>query len=705
MKVFSSLVAGIPIAVLGFGVGIVLGPERAQAQRPLGIDVSSYQGNKVNWTNVKSSGVTFAWAKAGEGTGTDGWVGQDPDFTVNAVNAKAAGVIIGYYYYCHPETEVGVAGADTEAAFFWSVVKPYMKADGLTLMPMLDFEQDVSSASPKYTAATLSAWGNEWCQDIVNDGLSNGLTINPVFYTYISYADGGPGFNSTVTQWPLDMANYPYSNPQTGGPSSTYPWSSWTFWQYNTDNTVPGVPGGPCDQDVFNGTMTTLSNFIITSSGPLITTQPSNVTVIQGGPASLTVTGTNGPLAYQWFFNGTNSITGATNSALSFTNAQTNLNGNYSAVASSISGSVTSSNALLTVIPMISNVSAAARLYSAIITWSTATNATGQVLYSTDSSYSLSTLVNTNLTTQHSSLLAGLQSNATYNFEVVSSNGVYAGTNGGSFSTDAAIIMTSAQAKYFGVWTVASASPQKYGQYYEYADTVNGSDTAEAVFYPNIPVAGNYDVYLWYSAETNRSQAAPVIAAYTGGDAELSVNEQANGGSWQLLVSGAYFAAGTNEYVRLGNGSGETGLVVIADAVRFQYSADQDLPTNNTPPAWWLSYYFGTNTVNAALDTDGDGYSTLAEYIMGTDPTSPASHLTVNAQATATGGMQVVFAPYYPNSGRQYQLQGSGGLTGGWTNVPATTIATNGTGGGIITLANLAATQSFMRVSVAMTQQ
>ena len=143
-----------------------------------------------------------------------------------------------------------------------------------------------------------------------------------------------------------------------------------------------------------------------------------------------------------------------------------------------------------------------------------------------------------------------------------------------------------------------------------------------------------------------------MIVGYEGGDGEFSVNEQTNGGSWQMLLAGVPFAAGTNGFVRLGNGSGETGRVVIADAVKFQYSAGQDLPTNNAPPAWWLSYYFGTNAVNASLDPDGDGYSTLAEYIVGTVPTDGTSHLRVSGQAVAGGGVAVVFSPYYPNSGR-----------------------------------------------------
>ena len=104
---------------------------------------------------------------------------------------------------------------------------------------------------------------------------------------------------------------------------------------------------------------------------------------------------------------------------------------------------------------------------------------------------------------------------------------------------------------------------------------MSGANNAQATFRPNIITPGKYDVYLWYSVGTNRSQNAPVTVSYQGGSVQDFINETANGGSWQLLVAGVPFAMGTNGYVRLGNGSGETGRVVIADAVKLVYSAGQ----------------------------------------------------------------------------------------------------------------------------------
>src|SRR4051812_32200339 len=102
------------------------------AQRPMGVDVSSYQGSSVNWATAKANGISFAYAKA-----TEGLTVNDSTFTVNMANAKAAGVYIGAYHFAHPELHTP---AD-EAAHFWSIAGPYIKNGGAYLHPLLDYER------------------------------------------------------------------------------------------------------------------------------------------------------------------------------------------------------------------------------------------------------------------------------------------------------------------------------------------------------------------------------------------------------------------------------------------------------------------------------------------------------------------------------------------------------------------------------------
>jgi len=83
---------------------------------------------------------------------------------------------------------------------------------------------------------------------------------------------------------------------------------------------------------------------------PKITSQPVNVATNLGATVFFTV-GTSGsqPLGYQWFFNGTNNPVGANSNVLELDNVDTNSAGNYSVLITNAVGSVTSSNAVLTV--------------------------------------------------------------------------------------------------------------------------------------------------------------------------------------------------------------------------------------------------------------------------------------------------------------------------------------------------------------------
>jgi uncharacterized repeat protein (TIGR03803 family) len=90
---------------------------------------------------------------------------------------------------------------------------------------------------------------------------------------------------------------------------------------------------------------------------PAITNQPQSQAVVAGMDAMFSVgaSGT-GPLLYQWQFNGTN-LASATDSRYTVSAAQASNAGNYSVVVSNAVGSITSSNAALTVAspPVITN--------------------------------------------------------------------------------------------------------------------------------------------------------------------------------------------------------------------------------------------------------------------------------------------------------------------------------------------------------------
>jgi GH25 family lysozyme M1 (1,4-beta-N-acetylmuramidase) len=341
---------------MSLGCALALAAWPAFAQRPLGTDVSSYQGPGIDWPGVKNSGVSFAWAKA-----TEGLTINDEDFVVNESNASAAGVLIGAYHYAHPELHIGASGAADEAAHFWGIAKNYITGGGVHLMPMLDLEQ-LGGTNYTYSKAYVSDWANDWCNDIVADAAAEGIVVRPVVYTYVSFAT--EWLNSAVTEWPLWMANYPDNpDPQTGAPEATAPWPSWALWQYSDTNVASGG-----DSDVFNGSSNEFVAEFVIGDAPL-----TNLTVALGSNATFQVTASgNGPLNFQWLFNQTNIISGATGSNYTVSEAQLTNAGPYSVVVSEATQTLFTSTAFLSVVAPLRNAPSAVVAPTGMIDWWTA---------------------------------------------------------------------------------------------------------------------------------------------------------------------------------------------------------------------------------------------------------------------------------------------------------------------------------------------
>ncbi|HAO78463.1 MAG TPA: hypothetical protein DCQ92_05700 [Verrucomicrobia subdivision 3 bacterium] len=85
-------------------------------------------------------------------------------------------------------------------------------------------------------------------------------------------------------------------------------------------------------------------------TAPNIINQPMSQSVNQGSPVAFSVVAAGANPNFQWQFNTVN-IFGATNASYNLASATTNNAGNYAVIVSNAGGSVTSSNAVLTIIP------------------------------------------------------------------------------------------------------------------------------------------------------------------------------------------------------------------------------------------------------------------------------------------------------------------------------------------------------------------
>jgi len=348
------------LSTLFVALVFIFGSTPSFAQRPLGTDISHWQGSisATTWTTAKNAGVAFAWTKATEGDYyTDNTI-------VNHVNgAKNAGVYIGLYHFARPSDNPNITGAnsaDTEAFYFWNVASNYIKVGGTYLVPMLDWEDDHATNGHNgfngFTTTLMSQWVNRWCLTVSNLAQTNGVTIRPIVYTgtwFSNPANGYAGLNTTVTNWYSWISSYNGADPQTGGPTAsggknpTFPWNNWTIWQYDDTNWTGG------DSDVLNGIYTNLNPLVIGGLPvPYLVSQPNNhLAADTGGTVGFSCTpGGYAPFKYRWTLNGA-TIPNRTNSTLVLTNLQTTNAGYYAVVITNAYGAITSSPVSLLVYP------------------------------------------------------------------------------------------------------------------------------------------------------------------------------------------------------------------------------------------------------------------------------------------------------------------------------------------------------------------
>ncbi|MCL6518209.1 MAG: family 10 glycosylhydrolase [Armatimonadetes bacterium] len=267
--------------------------------------------------------------------------------------------------------------------------------------------------------------------------------------------------------------------------------------------------------------------------------------------------------------------------------------------------------------PIISNVRTSdVRATIAKILWDTDEVATSQVEYGPTSTYGYQTSEDMTLVTSHTVQLTGLVPSTLYHYRTKSKDAANNQAVSGDYTFMTAssevvddIIIDNPQCELYGSWSTGTSSTDKYGTNYYYCTTAT-SETKWAKWRPNILVGGNYDVYCWYPQGSNRSTRAPYTVYWNGGSQLIEVNQQINGGRWNLLVTSKPHVIGTTQYTKLGNGTGETSLNVMADAIKYVFAAGADtqppsVPTNLggnavSPTRVDLSWTASTDNVGVA---------------------------------------------------------------------------------------------------------
>jgi lysozyme len=196
--------------------------------------IDIYHGDYISDINqVIGSGVVGAYLKAWE-------YSEDSSFSFrwNALKGK---MLRGAYDFFHPDMS-----AVDQANSFLKVVGPLDVGD---LPHMLDWESSGGTSALQDRNEGLA-----WLETVEK---ASGKT--PIIYGS-PYFLQALGLDDRFKRFPLYVAEYGVKCPLVPPP-----WDVWSFWQTSESGRVPGIRG-PCDTDVFNGSLDDLKAFIKNSA-------------------------------------------------------------------------------------------------------------------------------------------------------------------------------------------------------------------------------------------------------------------------------------------------------------------------------------------------------------------------------------------------------------------------------------------------------
>ncbi|MDR1004456.1 MAG: xanthan lyase [Prevotellaceae bacterium] len=111
-------------------------------------------------------------------------------------------------------------------------------------------------------------------------------------------------------------------------------------------------------------------------------------------------------------------------------------------------------------------------------------------------------------------------------------------------------------------------NPFREGTYRTIRTTRKGKEST-AAWVPDIPVAGDYAVYVSYHSLPQSTTDALYTVRHSGGETQFRVNQQMGGGTWIYLGTFRFGAGKTSNGVVLSNRSARAGRILTADAVKF----------------------------------------------------------------------------------------------------------------------------------------
>ncbi|HEX6116113.1 MAG TPA: DUF3089 domain-containing protein [Solirubrobacterales bacterium] len=228
------------LGVLGavLGLGALLVPAAALGARTPGIDVSRFQG-RINWEQVATDDVEFAFVQASRGSGDDCTVassecGADRFYDRNYRRARLAGIRVGPYHrtFTGGESPRGIrADAREEANVFLEEVGGELRPNDLP--PVLDVETPFNDLR----GSALRRWIRTWLEKVEDE-----LGVRPLIYTNASsWSATGDTTRFAERGYRLWVANFDVARPRV--PAENWGGFGWSIWQYTSSGSVNGIAG------------------------------------------------------------------------------------------------------------------------------------------------------------------------------------------------------------------------------------------------------------------------------------------------------------------------------------------------------------------------------------------------------------------------------------------------------------------------------
>ena len=187
----------------------------------MGIDVSEFQGEEIDWKQVRESGVEFVIIRLGyRAYGATGELVLDAMYENNIKGAIDAGLDVGVYFFSQA---VSAAGAVEEAEFVLDQIKPY-KITGPVVYDTEEIKWD-TARTDNNTKQEFTNYCKVFCDTVEAAGYDPMIYSNMKWMAFTLDMSELSGYDFWYADY-HEIPQCPYD---------------YQIWQYSESGSVPGI--------------------------------------------------------------------------------------------------------------------------------------------------------------------------------------------------------------------------------------------------------------------------------------------------------------------------------------------------------------------------------------------------------------------------------------------------------------------------------